>query len=170
MTKTSQQLKNMIEDWIKLVPITFQDSTEMVKSKDPNLEWQFLVGTALHITRMSNRQDRIFIHWSMSFADEIKEKFLINDKFSSDLAHSINGFLVSLDLSFNWVTEKESIAGLDIRTYIDVEEIDRPLFFKTWDKIVNVGGHIGNTIKRRLNPQSTEIAKSSNTSNMNMYH
>jgi hypothetical protein len=169
MTKTSQQVRNMIEDWIKSIPIKYQDSTNIVKAKNPLLEWQFLIGEALHISKVTNRDDRILIHYAMNFSNEIKEKFVVTEKLSSDLANSINGFLISLGLSFNWLIDKDKIFGLDVRTYIDFEELNRPLFFKTWDKVVNVSNHVGATIHRKLDPKSTSLAKSSNTSDMNMY-
>lgn len=169
MTKTSTQMKNMIEDWIKTVGTKYQDSTSMVKSKNAQVEWQFLIGQALHVTKVSNRSDRVQLHYALGFPNEIKTKINLNEKTSFEVVNEINGFLTLLELSPNWVMDNNQVVGLDINTYIDEQELDRPTFFKTWDKVIGASNHIMKIITLRLQVQSPNVTMTANTSSKDMY-
>ncbi len=170
MVKSSTQMKNMIEDWIKIVGAKYEDSTKKVQPTHPQVEWQFLIGEALHITKTSKRNDRIDIHYALGFSKEVKEKFIKTDKNSVELSHQVNSFLLLLGLSTNWVTEANQISGLDVKTYIDEEELTRPRFYRIWDAVISASFHAGKTIMLQLNPQSLESTKMTDTSGKDMYH
>ena len=170
MVKSSNQMKNMIEDWIKIIGIKYENSTQKVQSQHPQVEWQFLIGEALHVTKMSGRNDRTDIHYAIGFPDQVKNVFNVSEKSSIELLHEINGFLTSLGLSYNWIIENNHVTGLDIRTYVDEEELNRPTFYRIWDKVTSTSNHVMKTIMLRLGQQSPVVTKMTDTSGKDMYH
>ena len=100
MVKSSIQMKNMIEDWIKITGVKYENSTDQIKSKNPQVEWQFLIGQALHVTKMSKREDRVQIHYALVFPPEITAKFNNNDDVGRELINEIDSFLINNSPSF----------------------------------------------------------------------
>jgi len=50
MVKTSSQLKNIVEDWIKTTNVKYKDTTKIMQEKSSILDWQFVAGEALNVT------------------------------------------------------------------------------------------------------------------------
>lgn len=169
MVKTSTQMKNMIEDWIKIVGVKYQNSTDMIKPKNQQVDWQFVIGQGLHITKISNRNDRIHIHYAYGFSDEIKNKLNLNGKINSVVISEVNGFLISSELHPEWVMDNNQIVGLNVNTYIDEQELTRPTFFRMWDKVIGASDHVMKIIALRLQIQSSDVTITTNTSSKGMY-
>lgn len=169
MVKSVSQMKNMIEDWIKVTGVKYIDSTEQIKSKNPQVEWQFVIGQALHVTKMSKRDDRITIHYAIGCPPEITEKFNIKDNVGQELINEIDGFLVLLEIKPNWQTDKDHVIGLDISTYIDEEELSRPLFFKSWDKLLSASNQSIRIMTIRLHPKLSNPINPTDTSGRDIY-
>ncbi|MDH3395504.1 MAG: hypothetical protein OEL52_05030, partial [Nitrosopumilus sp.] len=62
MTKTSDQMKGLVEDFIKVTNINYEDQTEKIREKSNLIDWQFHVGTNVIVSKNSNRKDRIHVN------------------------------------------------------------------------------------------------------------
>ena len=67
MTKSSDEMKQLVEEFIKVTGINYQDQTEKVKEKSDMIEWQFHVGTNVIVSKNANRKDRIHLNVNMRF-------------------------------------------------------------------------------------------------------
>ena len=167
MVKTPDQLKNMTEDYIKTTGVKYQDTTSKIQEKNKDVQWQFLIGQALHATKMASRDDRIYLHFSAGFPKEMTEGFKqLGDKGRAEFINEVNEFLISVGLQYKWTVEDKQIVGLEISAYIDVEEFDRPTFFKVWDNIMSTSNHINRKIALKTLP---EQVKDPDTSRKAMY-
>ena len=45
MTKTSLEMKKLVEEFIKITNVKYEDQTEKIKEKSNLIDWQFHVGT-----------------------------------------------------------------------------------------------------------------------------
>ena len=45
MTKTSLEMKKLVEEFIKITNVKYEDQTEKIKGKSDLVDWQFHVGT-----------------------------------------------------------------------------------------------------------------------------
>ena len=61
MVKTSEEMKNAVEEFIKITNINYEDQTEKVREKSEIIEWQFRVGVNVIVSKNRNRTDRIHI-------------------------------------------------------------------------------------------------------------
>jgi len=167
MVKTPDQLKNMTEDYIKTTGVKYQDSTSLIQEKNKDIQWQFLVGQALHITKRASRDDRIFLHFASGFSKEMIEGFnQLGDKGRAEFINEVNEFLILVGLQNNWMLKDKQIIGLEVRAYIDAEEFDRPMFFKVWDNVMSTSNHINRKIALKTLP---EQIKDSDTRSKAMY-
>jgi len=163
--KTSNQIKNMVEDYIKLTTVKYQDSTALVQKQSPTVEWQFIIGKALHITKMKNRDDRIIFSYGVGIAPQHKDAFKNLDP---EFLNGLNETIILQDCTPKWINENNEIKGVEISSYIDVEEFNRPNFFKTWDRVNSLGNHILRKIVIRISPQTAKPTDS-DTSTQSMY-
>jgi len=164
MVKSHDQIKNMVEDYIKITGVNYKDTTEKIKEKNPDTAWQFVVGKGLHITMMKKRPDRILLHIP-SIYDE-KDLEGVNQVLQSDpeFANSINEFIILRGCTNSWIKNKEGvITGFNVNIYIDSENFDRPKFFEEWDKLMITQGHVVKKIGIRFNPKQTKPTDSDTT-------
>ncbi len=83
MTKTSEQMKTLVEDFIKVTNINYEDKTEKVRERSKMIEWQFLVGTNVIVSKNVNRTYRIHLNVNMRFPPEDSKLLVIkNPSFS----------------------------------------------------------------------------------------
>ena len=124
MVKTSDQLKNMVLDYVKLTGVTYRDTTTQTQQQYTDVEWQFLIGTALYITKLKSRDDRINFHYEIGISPQHKDGFqkIIEDE--PDFINSLNELVILQDCSPRWVKEGNDITGLEISSYVDVEELN----------------------------------------------
>ena len=70
MTKTSLEMKKLIEEFIKITNVKYEDQTEKIKEKSNLVDWQFHVGTNVIVSKNANREDRIHVNVNMSVPPE----------------------------------------------------------------------------------------------------
>ena len=80
----------------------------------------------------------------------------------------LDGFLILKGCSHKWVMKDKKIEALEINTYVDVQELNRPNFFKTWETISSVSIHVGRKVGIKMNPQSIKPTDL-DTSDKSMY-
>ena len=67
MEKTSEEMKSLVEEFIRITNIDYEDQTQKVREKSELIEWQFHVGTNIIVSKNANRKDRIHINVNMRF-------------------------------------------------------------------------------------------------------
>ena len=70
MTKTSLEMKKLVEEFIKITNVKYEDQTEKIKEKSDLVDWQFHVGTNVIVSKNSNREDRVHVNVNMRFSPE----------------------------------------------------------------------------------------------------
>ena len=56
MEKTSEEMKSLVEEYIKITNIDYEDQTQKVRGKSELIEWQFHVGTNIIVSKNANRK------------------------------------------------------------------------------------------------------------------
>jgi len=140
MTKTPEQIKDIVEGWIKITNAEFEDITQSEKSKQPRLQWAYKIGKDLIIFMMEGRDDRFTIESPIPFAPE-------HQKASSELSDKdFFKFLIYLlepiylaDLVPIVLQENKTIKNVSIQSYIDTDSpLEREKFFRIWDKVLGI--------------------------------
>ena len=72
MTKTSLEMKELVEGFIKITNVKYEDQTEKVKEKSNLVDWQFHVGTNVIVSKNTNREDRIHVNVNMRFPQKMQ--------------------------------------------------------------------------------------------------
>ncbi len=154
MTKTPDQLKNMVEDYIKITGVKYQDTTTLIQQKVPQIQWQFVIAPGLHVSKHESRDDRITFVYGIGIAPEHKEdfkKFLENEP---EFINSLFELSILQDCSARVVSEENQAKGIEISTYLDVDELNRPNFYKTWDRVNSLSNHLIRKIQMKINPKT----------------
>jgi len=169
MVKTPDQLKNMVEDYIKTTGIQYENTTSKVQKLDPKIQWQFVAGKSINIRKLSNRDDRINLDYAISLSPEhIENAKQLGDQDWGTFLGTLNELILLQGLTFRYIIKDKVIEGLVISGYVDVEELNRPNLFKVWDTLAGTGSHILNKISVRLNLGTTSTGVSG-TSTHGMY-
>ena len=70
MVKDSTEMKELVEEFIKITSINYEDQTEKIKEKSQAIEWQYRVGANVIVSKNINRKDRIHLNVNMRFPPE----------------------------------------------------------------------------------------------------
>lgn len=154
MVKTSEQLKNMVEDYIKTTGIKYQETTSLIQKQDPKVQWQFVIGKGLHITKHESRDDRFSFHYGIGISPEHKDGFKKILENEPEFINSLFEIAILQDCSARYVTKGNEPGGIEISSYIDVEELNRPNFYKQWDRVNSLSHHLIRKIQIKINPKS----------------
>ena len=149
---TSQELKNEIEIYIKTTKVKYEETTVQIQQKNQDIDWQFLIGQALHITKLNSRDDRILFTYPIGLGKSI-DVFNKLIQTEPEFINNLNELIMLKDCSHKWIKKDNKIEALEINTYVDIEELNRPYFFKIWERISLVSNHISRKIGIRINPQ-----------------
>jgi len=154
MVKTPDQLKNIVEEYIKTTKVKYQETTSTIQQKIPQIQWQFVIGKGLLVTKHEARDDRITFHYGVGIApqhmDEFK-KILANEP---EFINSLFELAMIRECNIRLVSEANEPKGIEISSYIDEEELSRPNFFKEWDRVNSLSNHILRKIQIKINPKS----------------
>ena len=165
MVKTPDQMRNMVEGWIKITGIKYRDTTTEMQKRNPDVQWQFFMGSSIHITKIKSRDDRVFIHSAIGFADDIITGIQkLDNQRTAELVNGVVETIAISGLTWQWIVKDGVLTGIDIKSYVDEEELDRPTLFKTWDNISSIGSIVVNRIIMYVNPagvKTTDVGKAS---------
>jgi len=56
MTKTSQEMKKLVEEFIQITNVKYEDQTEKIKEKSNLVDWQFHVGTNVLLVKIQTEK------------------------------------------------------------------------------------------------------------------
>ncbi len=142
MVKTSEEMKSMVEDFIKITKINYEDQTQKIREKSQAIEWQFRVGANVIVSKNSNRDDRIHLNVNMRFPPDDSKLLIMKNPAFSKAIMEISQICTICNVGHQWIKDKESIVGLAIFSHVDEQELNRMSFHNTWDNVARVSGHV----------------------------
>ena len=157
MIKTTAEMKELVEEFIKVTGINYEDQTPQLKGKSEVIEWQYRVGTNVIINKNANRSDRIHLSVNMRFTPQDAELLKMDNPSFTKAINEISEICTICKVGHQWVKEGNLTIGLGIFTHVDEQILDRVNFHNAWDNLVQVTGHIQLILR-------SNFAKMSNTS------
>jgi len=142
MAKTSEQMKTLVEDFIKITNINYEDQTEKVREKSKMIEWQFHVGSNIIVSKNANRTDRIHINVNMRFPPEDAKLLVMKNPSFSKAIMEISEICTTCEIGHQWMKDGENIIGLALFSHVDEQVLDRISFHSVWDNVARVSGHV----------------------------
>ena len=169
MTKTSEEMKTMIEDFIKVTNVNYEDQTERVREKSKVIDWQFRVGTNVIVSKNANRTDRIHLNVNMRFSlDDAKLLIIKNPSFSKAIME-ISEICTACKVGHQWIKDNKNIVGLAIFSHIDEQILDRVSFHNAWDNVSRVAGHVQKILRSNFSGFTSQNNSSEETTDKSMY-
>ncbi len=169
MTKTSQEMKEQVEEFIKITNINYEDQTEKVKEKSKIIDWQFHVGTNVIISKNVNRTDRIHINVNMRFSSQDSKLLVMKNPSFSKAIMEISEICTACNVGHQWIRREENIAGLAIFSHVDEQILDRVSFHNTWDNVARVSGHVQKILRSNFSGFSAQNNTTDATIDKSMY-
>ena len=142
MAKTSEQIKALVEDFIKITGVNYEDQTEKVREKSKIIEWQFHVGSNIVVSKNANRADRIHINVNMRFLPEDAKLLVVKNPSFSKTIMEISEICTICGIGHQWMKDGETIIGLALFSHVDEQILDRISFHNTWDNVARISGHV----------------------------
>ena len=109
MTKTSLEMKKLVEEFIKITNVKYEDQTEKIKEKSNLIDWQFHVGTNVVISKNANREDRIHVNVNMRFPPEDSKLLISKNPSFSKAVMEISEICTICNIGHQWIKN----AGLE---------------------------------------------------------
>ena len=169
MNKTSGQMKSMVEEFIKITNINFEDQTKKVQEKSKIIEWQFRVGTNVIVSKNVNRPDRIHLNVNMRFPPDDTKLLVIKNPSFSKAIMEISEICTICGVGHQWIKDKGNVVGLAIFSHIDEMVLDRVSFHNTWDNISRVTIHIQKILRTNFSGFTTQNNTLDETIEKSMY-
>ena len=169
MIKTSEEMKTLVEDFIKITNINYEDQTEKIREKSKLVEWQFRVGTNVIISKNANRADRIHLNVNMRFPPEDSKLLIIKNPSFSKAIMGISEVCTTCGIGHQWIKSDETIVGLAIFSHVDEESLDRVTFHNVWDNVARVSGHVQKILRSNFSSFSSQTNSSDETVGKSMY-
>ena len=142
MTKTTTEMKELVEEFIKVTGINYEDQTPHLKDKNEIIEWQYRVGTNVIINKNAKRNDRIHLSVNMRFTPQDADLLKIENPSFTKAIREISEICTICKVGHQWVKDNNKTIGLGIFTHVDEQILDRVNFHNAWDNLVQVTGHI----------------------------
>lgn len=169
MTKTSLEMKELVEGFIKITNVKYEDQTEKVKEKSNLVDWQFHVGTNVIVSKNTNREDRIHVNVNMRFPAEDSKLLVSKNPSFSKAVMEISEICTICNVGHQWIKDEEKIAGLAIFSHIDEQNLDRIAFHSVWDNVARVSGHTQKILRSNFSNLSSKNNLGEETLNKSMY-
>ena len=156
MTKTSLEMKKLIEEFIKITNVKYEDQTEKIKEKSNLVDWQFHVGTNVIVSKNANREDRIHVNVNMRFPPEDSKLLVSKNPSFSKAVMEISEICTICNIGHQWIKNEDTIAGLAICSHIDEQNLDRISFHNVWDNVARVSGHVQKILRSNFSSFSSK--------------
>ena len=169
MTKTSEEMKKLVEEFIKVTKINYEDQTEKVKEKSEIIDWQFHVGTNVIVNKNANREDRIHVNVNMRFPSQDSKLLVMKNPSFSKAIMEISEICTTCGVGHQWIKNNEDIAGLAIFSHVDEQKLDRISFHNTWDNVARVSGHVQKILRSNFSGLSAQSNSADQTIDKSMY-
>ena len=169
MTKTSEEMKTLVESFIKITNINYEDQTKKIREKSKMIEWQFHVGTNVIVSKNANRTDRVHLNVNMRFPIKDSELLVIKNPSFSKTIMEISEICTICGVGHQWVKENGNIRGLAIFTHVDEEDLNRISFHNAWDNVSRVSGHVQKILRSNFSGFVSQNSSSEETTDKTMY-
>ncbi len=156
MVKTSEEMKSLVEEFIKVTGIKYEDQTQKVREKSQLIEWQYHVGTNVIVSKNANRTDRIHLNVNMRFTTQDAKLLTIGNPSFSKAVMETSEICTICNVGHQWIKDKENIVGLAIFAHVDEEILDRVTFHNTWDNVARVTGHVQKILRSNFSGFSAQ--------------
>ncbi len=169
MVKTSEEMKSLVEGFIKITNINYEDQTEKIREKSKAIEWQFRVGTNVIVSKNTNREDRIHLNVNMRFTPNDAKLLVMKNPAFSKAIMEISEICTICNVGHQWIKDKENIAGLAIFSHVDEQTLDRVSFHSTWDNVARVSGHVQKILRTNFSGFTAQNNPTDETTEKSMY-
>ena len=169
MTKTPQEMKDLVEKFIKVTNIKYEDQTEKIKEKSQIIDWQFHVGSNIIVSKNANREDRVHVNVNMRFPSQDSELLVMKNPSFSKAIMEISEICTTCGVGHQWIKDGENIAGLAIFSHVDEQSLDRISFHNTWDNVARVSGHVQKILRSNFSGFSAQNNTPDATIDKSMY-
>ena len=168
MVKDPIKMKELVEEFIKITSINYEDQTEKIKEKSHAIEWQYRVGANVIVSKNINRNDRIHLNVNMRLPPEDSKLLVMSNASFSKAIMEISEICTICNVGHQWIKDKEVIAGLAIFSHVDEQCLNRIVFHNTWDNVARVSGHVQKILRTNFSGFSTQN-NSGQTTEKSMY-
>ena len=169
MTKTAEQMKTQVENFIKITNINYEDQTEKIREKSDIIEWQFHVGTNVIVSKNANREDRIHVNVNMRFPSQDAKLLVMKNPSFSKAIMEISEICTICKVGHQWIKNKDDVVGLAIFSHVDEEDLSRVAFHNVWDNVARVSGHVQKILRSNFSGFSTQTSSPDQTVDKSMY-
>jgi len=169
MVKTSLEMKELVEKFIKITNVKYEDQTKKIKEKSDLVDWQFHVGTNVIVSKNSNREDRIHVNVNMRFPPEDAKLLVSKNPSFSKAVMEISEICTICNIGHQWIKDGETIAGLAIFSHIDEQNLERITFHNVWDNVARVSGHTQKILRSNFSNFSSKNSLGEKTLDKSMY-
>ena len=169
MTKTAEQMKIQVENFIKITNINYEDQTEKVREKSDIIEWQFHVGTNVIVSKNANREDRIHVNVNMRFPSQDAKLLVMKNPSFSKAIMEISEICTICKVGHQWIKNKDDVVGLAVFSHVDEEDLSRVAFHNVWDNVARVSGHVQKILRSNFSGFSTQANSPDQTVDKSMY-
>jgi hypothetical protein len=169
MTKTSEEMKEMIEDFIKITNIKYEDQTEKIKEKSKIIDWQFHIGANVIVSKNANREDRIHLNVNMRFPTQDAKLLVMKNPSFAKAIMEISEICTICGVGHQWIKDNENIVGLAIFSHVDEQNLNRVSFHNVWDSVARVSGHVQKILRSNFSGFSAQNSSTDQTVDKSMY-
>ena len=169
MTKTSEQMKILVEKFIKITNINYEDQTEKIREKSKIVDWQFHVGTNVIVSKNANREDRIHVNVNMRFPSQDAKLLVMKNPSFSKAIMEISEICTTCKVGHQWIKNSDDVVGLAIFSHVDEEDLDRVAFHSVWDNVARVSGHVQKILRSNFSGFSAQNNTTDQTIDKSMY-
>ena len=170
MNKSPQEIKQMIEQWVKITNAHFEDITTQEKPKQPRLEWIFKINNFMAVYMMEGRSDRVSFSAPINFAPIHQDALLnLSDKDFLEFLVAIIEPLAIAGITPQLIQNNKEIKQISLENYIDTETLSRDKFFRIWDQLSTFKELVIKKVQLKLDPSSINNASNSFNSENQFY-
>ncbi len=169
MTKTADEMKMLVERYIKITNINYEDQTVKIREKSDIVDWQFHVGTNVIVSKNANREDRIHVNVNMRFPSQDAKLLVMKNPSFSKAIMEISEICTICKVGHQWIKNDDEVAGLAIFSHVDEEDLSRVSFHNVWDNVARVSGHVQKILRSNFSGFSTQTNSTEPTIDKSMY-
>ncbi len=169
MAKTSEQMKVLVEDFIRITNINYEDQTEKIREKSKIVDWQFHVGTNVIVSKNANREDRIHVNVNMRFPSQDAKLLVMKNPSFSKAIMEISEICTVCKVGHQWIKNNDEVIGLAIFSHVDEEDLNRVAFHNVWDNVARVSGHVQKILRSNFSGFSAQNNSADQTIDKSMY-
>lgn len=169
MAKTSEEMKDLIEGFIKITNIKYEDQTEKIKEKSKIIDWQFHIGANVIVSKNANLEDRVHLNVNMRFPTQDAKLLVMKNPSFAKAIMEISEICTICRVGHQWIKDNENIVGLAVFSHVDEQNLNRVSFHNVWDNVARVAGHVQKILRSNFSGFSAQNSSTDQTVDKSMY-